>query len=74
MRDILYRYHEIIDYVSVKVFLYSVFVLLGIKFFSSINNEKFYVSLILICPMFLCNKKLVQCFNRLLHRIFRFRR
>ncbi len=74
MKDFFTKYHEKIDYMSVNLFLYSVLVLICIKLFSFINTEIIYVSLVLLCPLFACNKFCVNWFNNLLHRIFRFRR
>ena len=74
MKKIFIKYHKQIDYASVTLFLYSVFVLLCIKVFSFIDDESVYISLVLICPLIVCNRLCVNYFNSLLHRIFGFRR
>lgn len=74
MKAFFIKYHKKIDYVSVSLFLYSVLVLICTRLFSFINIESIYIGLVLICPLFACNKVCVNRFNSLLHRIFRFRR
>ena len=74
MKKFFIKHHIQIDFASVTLFLYSIFVLLCIKVFSFIDDESIYIGLVLICPLIACNSFCVNYFNNLLHRIFGFRR
>ena len=74
MKKFLEKNHNKIDLISVSVFSYSVFVLVFLKFFTFISNEKIYILTVLVLPLIIVNKKNIYYINRLLHSIFGLRR
>lgn len=74
MKNFMNKYHHQIDQISVGLFLYSLFVFIFAKAIGFIGNDYVCISIVLLVPFLIVNKKNVNTFNAVLHRIFRFKR
>lgn len=74
MKKFFFIYHHEIDIFSSRLFLYFLFVFLFLITFSFFKSEILQASFSLIFPIFFINSKLINATNKLLHRIFGFRR
>ena len=74
MKNFFFNYHHEIDIFSSGLFIYFLFVFLFLIIFSFLKSEILQASLSLGLPIFFINSKLINATNKLLHRIFRFRR
>lgn len=70
MKRFLEKNHNKIDLISISVLLYSIFVLVFLKLFVFISDERIYIMTVLIMPLIIVNKKNIYYFNGLLHSIF----
>lgn len=74
MKNFFENNHRKIDVLSIKIFLYSVIVIISIKAFDFIENEYLYAAIVLIAPLVVINRKFVNIINDKLHAFFGFRR
>lgn len=72
MKKIFMRYHDLLDKLSVTVFLYSVIVLILILFSAWITIEEIRAILCLICPLFMLKTNIITKVNKFFHDIFNF--
>ena len=74
MKDIIFKYHKKIDFISVWLFVFSVSLLVSIKIFSFIDDQSLYIASVIVFSFLVGNKNTVYFLNILLHRLFGFRR
>lgn len=74
MRKFFRKYHRIIDFCSIGFFLYFLFVFLFSIILSFVKHEAVYITLVLLLPMLVVNRKNIERTNLIFHKIFRFRR
>ena len=74
MKKFFLKYHHEIDVWSVRIFVYSFFVCIFLRVFQWLNNEMLYAFLAISIPLLFVNKTIIDRLNKLIHRIFGFRR
>lgn len=74
MKKFFFNYHHKIDIFSSGLFVYFLLVFLFLIIFNFFKSEILQASFSLILPIFFIDSKSINATNKLLHRIFRFRR